>query len=83
MTRIDAALARKEFASMIKAASKGERFVLERHGKKVAAVVSIHDLAVLRALEDRFDRETADDALAEAKENGTISWEEVKARLGL
>jgi antitoxin Phd len=83
MTRIDTALARKDFASMIKAVSKGERFILERHGKKVAAVVSIHDLAVLRALEDRLDRETADAALAEAEANGTIPWEEVKARLGL
>ncbi len=50
MTRIDTALARKDFASMSKAVSKGERFILERHRKKVAAGVSGHDLAVLRAL---------------------------------
>jgi len=34
------------------------RFVVERHGKPVAAVVSVEDLEFLEALEDEADRET-------------------------
>ena len=49
----------------------------------MAAVVSIRDLAFLRAIEDRFDRESADAALMDVEVNGTISWEELKANLGL
>ena len=68
---------------MVEAANKGERFILQRHGKRMAAVVSIRDLAVLRAIEDRFDREAADAALKDVEANGTVSWEELKANLGL
>ena len=83
MTTLDTTIARKEFSSVIAAANKGERFLLKRHGKRVAAVVPIRDLAVLRALEDRFDREAADAALKDVEEYGTVSWEELKAKLGL
>jgi antitoxin Phd len=83
MTIIDTTQARKDFSSVVKAANKGERFLLERHGKKVAAVVSVADLAVLRAIEDRLDREAADAALEDVEANGTIPWEELKAKLGL
>jgi hypothetical protein len=37
----------------------------------------------LRAIEDRFDREAADAALKDVEANGTVSWEEMKAKLGL
>jgi prevent-host-death family protein len=83
MTIIDTTQARKDFASVVKAANQGERFLLERHGKKVAAVVSVADLAVLRAIEDRLDREAADAALKDIEANGTIPWEELKAKLEL
>lgn len=83
MTTLDTSVARKEFASVVDAANKGERFLLKRNGKRVAAVVSVRDLAYLRALEDKIDRYEADAALKDAEENGTIPWEELKARLGL
>ena len=83
MTIIDTTQARKEFSSVVKAANKGERFLLERHGKKMAAVVSVADLAVLRAIEDRLDREAADAALRDVEANGAIPWEALKAKLGL
>jgi antitoxin (DNA-binding transcriptional repressor) of toxin-antitoxin stability system len=83
MTTLETTVARKDFSSMVKAANKGERFLLERHGKKVAAVVPVRDLAVLRAFEERFDRETADAALKDVEANGTVPWAELKARLGL
>jgi hypothetical protein len=37
----------------------------------------------LRAIEDRFDGEAADAALKDVEANGTVSWEEMKAKLGL
>ncbi len=80
MTTLDA---RKDFSSVVEAANKGERFLLKRHGKMMAAVVSIRALAVLRAIEDRFDREAADAALKDIEANGTLSWDEMKASLGL
>ncbi len=83
MTRLEATIARKEFANVVKAVGKGERFLVTRHGKSVAAVVSARDLAYLRALEDKIDREAADAALADAEKHGTIPWETIKARLGL
>ena len=83
MTTLDTSIARKDFSSVMDAANKGERFLLKRHGKRIAAVVPVRDLAVLRALEDRFDREAADAALKDVEENGAVSWEDLKAKLGL
>ena len=61
---------------------RGERIVIQRHGRPVAALVSVEDLALIRALEDRIDLEDARKALAEA--NGKfIPWVRVKRELGL
>lgn len=59
---------------------EGERVVLYREDKSVAALVPLDDLALLEELEDRMDLEAAREAL---KEPGTIPWEKVKADLGL
>jgi prevent-host-death family protein len=83
MTTLDTATARKDFASVVKAAKSGERVLLQRHGKNVAAVVSVRDLAYLRKLEDDFDNAAADVAMEDAKLNGTIPWEQLKQELGL
>ncbi len=60
---------------------RGDRVVLERHGKGVAAVISIEDLELLELLEDRYDIELSRAALAESDDR--IPWSEVKAQLGL
>jgi antitoxin (DNA-binding transcriptional repressor) of toxin-antitoxin stability system len=83
VTTLDTSIARRDFSSVVEAANKGERFLLKRHGKTMAAVVPVRDLAVLRAIEDRFDREAADAAFKDVEANGTISWDEMKANLGL
>ena len=62
---------------------KGERIVLHRRGKDVAALVPVEDLELLEELEDRIDLEAAREALKEAEKEGTISWSEVKKKLGL
>ena len=51
---------------------RGDRIVLERHGKDVAAVISIEDLELLERLEDRYDLELSKGALADS--NTRISW---------
>jgi PHD/YefM family antitoxin component YafN of YafNO toxin-antitoxin module len=59
---------------------EGERIILQRNGKAVAALVSIEDLEILAKLEDELDLEAAQEAL---QEPGTVSWESVKASLGV
>jgi prevent-host-death family protein len=61
-------------------AYQGERVVLERRGKGVAALVSMNDLSRLEKLEDEEDIKAARAAL---REGGAIPWEQVKAELGL
>lgn len=66
-------------------AYQGERVVLERRGKGVAALVSIEDLALLEKLEDAADAKAARKALADMKrkKQKPIPWKQVKAELGL
>lgn len=58
----------------------GERIILERRGKGVAALVSVEDLALLQELEDKADIRAAKKAL---KEKGGITLEEFKKKHGL
>ena len=83
MIKLSASKARQDFSSVIKGVGKGERFLLSRHGAGVAAVVSVEDLALLQAIEDRRDVRAARAALADAEKNGTVPWEQVKTELGL
>ena len=80
--RLPASKARERFADILNEVSvRGDRIVLERHGKTVAALISVADLELLELLEDRFDVEQAKAALAESDERYT--WEDVKQRLGI
>jgi len=58
----------------------GERIVLQRRGKGVAALVSIEDLALLEELENKADIKAARKAL---KEKGGITLEQYKKKHGL
>jgi prevent-host-death family protein len=58
----------------------GERIILERRGKGVAALVSMEDVALLEELENEADIRAAKKAL---KEKGRIPLEQIKARLGM
>ena len=64
---------------------QGERIVLDRRGKPVAAIVSLDDLELLEFLEDSEDLKAAKKALAEMKRKGEKprKWDEVKEELGL
>lgn len=81
MLRVKTSDARGDFAELInQVAYSGQRVVLHRRGKNVAALVSMQDLELLRALEDRLDNQAADAALAEGGD--PVPWEQVKAELG-
>ena len=81
MTRLSASAVREDFSETLnRVAYKGERIVLERRGKDVAALVPLEDLALLEDLEDRIDLEAARRAL---KEKGSVTLDELKAELGL
>ena len=58
----------------------GERIILERRGKSVAALVSVEDLELLEQLEDEADIKAARKAL---KEKGGVTLKEIKKRLGM
>ncbi len=66
-------------------AYQGERIVLERRGKGVAALVSMEDLARLEKLEEEADTQAARQVLAEMKrkKQKPIPWVKVKSELGL
>jgi prevent-host-death family protein len=81
MPRLSASKAREEFAEVMnRAAYKGERTLLHRRGKDVAAIVPVADLVLLEQIEDRMDLEAAREAM---KEPRTVSWGKVKKDLGL
>ena len=64
---------------------RGERIVVHRHGKPAFAIVSVEDLELLQALEDRMDLEAAREAVREMEAAGEkpIPWSKVKKKLGL
>lgn len=79
---VTASKARSGFAETLnRVAYGGERVVLKKHGKAVAAVVPIEDYLYLEKLEDEWAVKAANKA---RKEKGpTIPWEQVKKELGL
>ena len=84
MTSVSTVEARERFSEVVNRAAFGqERIVLTRRGKALAAVVPIEDLKWMEELEDQMDIEAARKSLAEAREKGTIPWEDIKAELGL
>ena len=60
----------------------GERMVIERRGKRVAALVPVEDLELLEAIEDRIDLESARRLLNDPKQK-PVPWAKVKRQLGL
>ena len=82
MVRIAASEAREDFAETInQVVYRGERIVLHRRGKNLAAIVPIADLELLEALEDSIDVEAARKALKQRGRN--IPLKKIKAQLGL
>ncbi len=82
MTRITASQLREDLANAInKVAFGGERIILQRNNKDVAALVPLNDLALLRRLEDKLDLEEIEKALEES--GPSVPWEQVRKALGI
>jgi prevent-host-death family protein len=79
--------ARRQLSWIVeRARSEHEPIYLQRHGRRIAAVIDADDLDVLLALgEDLADIRAAESARDEMQQTGTapIPWDEVKADLGL
>lgn len=56
MTAVSATEARANFQELINRAEyKGERILIQRHGKAVGAIIGLEDLRLLEAIEDAID----------------------------
>ena len=78
--KLTAGAARAQFADLVNRADiRGERTIVHRRKKPVAAVVPIEDLKRLERLEDEIDLAAARKAM---KEKGkSIPWSQVKKEL--
>ncbi len=84
MTRMTVTAARENFSDVInRVAYRRERVCLERSGKDVACLVSVEEARLLDLIEDRLDLDDALAALAEVDNEGSVSWDDLKAELGL
>lgn len=84
MTRVQTSKARGKFAELVdRARVNGERIMLARYGKDVAAIVPAADVARLEELEKVEDRYWLAEAMKAKREQGRIPWVKVKAELGL
>jgi prevent-host-death family protein len=83
MTSMRVTAARDELSDVVNRVAYGrERICLTRHGKDVACVVSVEEARLLDLIEDRLDLSDALDALRELREQGSVSWSDLKAELG-
>ncbi len=82
MSNIQVTEIRDNFSEIVNRSAFGnERTIIERHGKPVAAVVSIEDVNFLLELEAKFDLDEARAALKEAAEDGVADWDSFKGAL--
>jgi prevent-host-death family protein len=81
--KVNSSTARDEFPELVaRAGYSGERIVIERRGKAIAAIISHADLERLEALEDVLDSALLREAVAES-DGESLTLEEVIARRGL
>ena len=84
MTSMPITAAREDLSEVINRVAYGkERICLTRHGKDVVCVVSVEEARLLDLIEDRLDLSDALEALKELREQGSVSWDDLKAELGV
>jgi prevent-host-death family protein len=80
MSKMSTSAARQRFSEIVnKAEFSGQRTILHRRKKPVAAVVPIEDIELLERYEDELDARLA----KKARREKTIPWEKLKKDLGL
>lgn len=73
---------RKDFAEIINRVAYGhERITITRHGKPVAAFISVEDLKFLERLEHELDKKAIQEAWDEQGDEPLETLDEVKAKL--
>jgi prevent-host-death family protein len=85
MTRLAADKVCENFSDTLdRVVDKGERIILHRQGKNVAALIPLEDLALLEEIEDRLDAEDFRAAKEEWEREGrqTTPLDEVVKELG-
>lgn len=81
MRSLTVAKAKDQFSDLLRRAEHGgERLIIHRHGKPVAALLPMRDLERIEALEDEEDLRDARAAIAEAEREGTVPLETVLQR---
>src|SRR5215510_2823150 len=84
MATMTVAEAKNRFSDVLRRAEYGgERVIVERHGKPVAAIVSTDDLRRLETADNAADLRDAQVALSEATQEGTVPLETVLRKYGL
>ena len=84
METLNTSDARERLAEVLnRVAYAKDRVRITRRGKEIAAVVPIEDLELIEKLEDKIDLQEAEEALAEARDKGTIPLEKIREELGL
>ena len=84
MANMTVAEAKNRFSDVLRRAEYGgERVIVERHGKPVAAIVSTDDLRRLEASDEAADLGDTEAALAEAQKAGTVPLAVVLQKYGL
>ena len=86
MTKVTASSARNNFSETINRVTYGgERVVIHRRGKELAAIVPIADLKLIEERENEIDLLEARKTLAEMKRRRqkAVPWSKAKLKLGL
>ncbi|MBN1759042.1 MAG: type II toxin-antitoxin system Phd/YefM family antitoxin [Chitinispirillaceae bacterium] len=83
MTHLAVADARRGLSDILnRVVYGGERVVITRHGKDVAAIVSSKDLEALEKIEDMIDVTEAEKRLSEGRKHA-IPYEAIRREMGL
>jgi prevent-host-death family protein len=78
--KFTASTARAQFAEIVSRAEyAGERTIVHRRKRPVAAIVPIEDLELIERYEDELDGHL----IRKARKEKTVPWEKVKKELGL
>lgn len=84
MKRISTAETRKHMSELLNRAMYGsERFVVTRHGKELAAIVPLEDVALLERLRSLLSEREFERAVSEIRSADTRSWDEARRSLDL
>lgn len=84
MIRKSVSDARRDFSDVVSRVEyAGERAILQRHGKEVAAVVPIVDVVLLELLEEQFEIGEMRASLTESLKRGTASLTDLRKEIGL